>query len=253
MARRSKGVLEMAIASPVMKATALRRDIVRKVRQVGVLQTLQHGVRKLVRGLSADFTRRGLPADPFDCKYGTDTTQIISVGALDIPEEKLAHSNRYEAVVREAFDAIVRDLAIDHGRFVFIDIGSGKGRALLLASCFPFQEIIGVEISATLTRIAEDNIRIFKDDEQRCHSIRTVCCDGGSFELPLVDAVLYLNNPFDDKVMQPLLSRIERSLAAYPRKLLVVYQRPLHRVLWDRSPAFRLIAERDRYVAYESV
>jgi SAM-dependent methyltransferase len=239
----------MGMESTVNKVVALRRDIVRKARQVGALKMLKHGAEKLVRDLSPS----SLQPDPFDVRYGTDTAQIISVGALDIPDERLAHSNRYEAVVPEMFDCIMQDLNIQYRRFSFVDVGSGKGRAMLLASRFPFKEIVGVEISAALTIIAERNIRLFRDDSQQCFAIRPTCVDGGSFELPLVDAVLYFNNPFDEQVMRPLLSRIEQSLSAHSRKFLVAYQRPLHRKLWDRSDAFRLRCERERYVIYESI
>jgi SAM-dependent methyltransferase len=226
--------------------STLRRDIVRKVRQVGVLETLKHGVQKLIRKEVAS-------ADPFDAEYGTDTARIVSVGALDIPNEKLEHSNRYEAVVPEAFAGIMRDVPVAHEDYIFIDVGSGKGRALLLAARFPFRTIIGVEISASLTEIALSNIRIFKDGAQKCRDIRAVCTDGGGYEMPAEKTVLYLNNPFDDQVMRPFVSNVEKSLQQSPRKVFVVYQRPLHRFLWDQSKAFRLIKTTERYVIYESL
>ena len=39
--------------------------------------------------------------------------------------------------------------------FAFIDIGSGKGRALLLASQYPFQRILGIELLAELASRGE--------------------------------------------------------------------------------------------------
>ncbi len=226
--------------------STVRRDIVRKVRQVGVLETFKHGVRKLIRGKTS-------AADPFDSKYGTDTARIVSVGALDIPNEKLEHSNRYEAVVPEAFEGIMRDVPVAHGEYIFIDVGSGKGRALLLASRFPFKTIIGVEISAALTEIALNNIRIFQDGGQKCRDIRAECIDGGGYEMPAEKTILYLNNPFDDQVMRPFVLNVEKSLQASPRKVFVVYQRPLHRFLWDQSKAFRLLKTTERYTIYESL
>ncbi len=37
-------------------------------------------------------------------------------------------------------------LPIEFNQFTFIDLGSGKGRTLLMASDFPFRKILGVEI-----------------------------------------------------------------------------------------------------------
>ena len=38
--------------------------------------------------------------------------------------------------------------------YTFLDIGSGKGRVLMLASDAPFRHIVGVELSPALTAIA---------------------------------------------------------------------------------------------------
>ena len=66
------------------RLTAVRRDILRKVRQVGVLQTIKHGMRKLIRDFKGDLTPLNNPhAHRFDEKYGTDTAKSISVGALE--------------------------------------------------------------------------------------------------------------------------------------------------------------------------
>ncbi len=53
----------------------------------------------------------------------------------------------------------IASLGIDVRRFVFVDLGSGKGRALLVASTLPFLRVEGVEFSAELHQIALDNIR----------------------------------------------------------------------------------------------
>lgn len=243
-------------SNPTTRAawTALRRDTVRKVRQVGLLRTVGHGLRKLARDLTGGLPPQDDPhADPFDRRYGTDTARIVSVGALDIRDDQLAHSNRYEAVVPQAFDEIMRDLPIVHEDYTFIDIGAGKGRALLLASRYPFREIVGVELSAALTDIARRNIAVFRDEAQRCHRITALCQDGLSYEPPPGDAVLYLNNPFDDAVMRPLVATLERSLARNRRRLLVVYQRPSCRRAWDESSAFRLLRQGERHLVYEGV
>ena len=230
----------------------LRRTVVRKVRQIGVAGALRHGIEKLLRDLRKAFVFKGLSPDPFDSRYGTDTALIVSVGALDIASNKVEHSNRYEAVAPEAFHAIMRDLPIAHEEFIFIDIGAGKGRALLLAAKFPFQQIVGVDISERLTQIALNNIRLFSDETQQCHEIRVICKDAASYELPLSKTVLYLYNPFDEHVMKTVLTNIERSLNACPRKIYVAYQQYLHRSLWDRSDYFQLIKKTDTCLLYET-
>ena len=53
-----------------------------------------------------------------------------------------------------------RALHLDFQDFNFVDIGSGKGRALLLASDYPFREIIGIELSPELDRVAQGEVAI---------------------------------------------------------------------------------------------
>jgi SAM-dependent methyltransferase len=54
---------------------------------------------------------------------------------------------------------VFRELPIEPGRTVFVDIGSGLGRVLLFASQFPFQRLIGVECSADSCALARANLQ----------------------------------------------------------------------------------------------
>jgi SAM-dependent methyltransferase len=86
---------------------------------------------------------------PFDERFGVDTSGLIY--ELASGHQNDAYNNGYFAVAPSVFHSVmqaVRDrLALDYRRFSFVDVGSGKGRALLLASDYPFREIIGVELS----------------------------------------------------------------------------------------------------------
>ncbi len=48
------------------------------------------------------------------------------------------------------FEQIMQAMPIDLSKFTFIDLGAGKGRALLMASDYLFQKIIGVEFMPEL-------------------------------------------------------------------------------------------------------
>jgi tRNA G46 methylase TrmB len=46
---------------------------------------------------------------------------------------------------------VLRSLPLrDHSDYTFVDLGSGKGRMLLIASEFPFRRIVGVEMRRDL-------------------------------------------------------------------------------------------------------
>src|ERR1700733_11175689 len=123
--------------------------------------------------------------------------------------------------------AAILNLAIDFEKFLFIDLGSGKGRALLLASNFPFKQIIGIEFSRELHVSAEQNIRKYSSPEQRCKSIKSICTDLTEFSLPPEPLVLYLNVPCDGLPLVKAVDNIRRSLREKPRPIYVVFMSPV--------------------------
>jgi hypothetical protein len=183
---------------------ALRRELAIKIQQVGVRETCKLAVRKLMRKLvwATPFSRQEI--HPFDIKYGTDTSTIVEVGKLDMSDDRLKHAVRYQTAIMEVFLATISGLPITHEDFLFIDLGSGKGRALLIATRYPFAEIMGIELSPTLHTVACRNIEKYNDDSKRCQNVRSICADAGTFDLPLENLVLYLFNPFDAVVMGEL-------------------------------------------------
>jgi predicted RNA methylase len=231
--------------------SAIRRDLVRKVRQVGVIGMLRHATAKAFGSLKNIGGRNSGEFDSFDLLHGTDTTRPMTVGALDIPNDKLQHSNGYQAVGAQDFADLMRRLSIPHQDFVFIDLGSGKGRALLMASRFPFKKIIGVELSSALHAIALRNLEIYKSDSQACHTIECFCQDASEFELPQENLVLFLYNPFGRDVMDKVERKVSKSLQRFPREIYVAYVNPVHREVWERSDNFCVIGAESTYVIYQ--
>jgi hypothetical protein len=59
------------------------------------------------------------------------------------------------ALFHEMFDALREQSHSDFRDFVFVDLGSGKGRTLLMASDYPFRCIVGVELLPALHQAAQ--------------------------------------------------------------------------------------------------
>ena len=176
----------------------------------------------------------------------------IEPEALDIPPDRIANAIRYQTAIVEVFIDILKNLSLSFQDFIFVDLGSGKGRALLLASQFPFKQIIGVELSAQLHQIACRNIHIYRDDQQQCYEIRSVCEDASRYEIPSENIVFYLFNPFDEQVMRAVLTNIEASVPDHPRHIYVAYLKPVHRRIFDRSKYLTIGLDNDRYVIYRA-
>ena len=102
---------------------------------------------------------------PFDAKYGTDTGGYLGPEELVKGRENDALNYGYSAIAPSVFREACRrwreTLPTVSGRieaYGFVDVGAGKGRALLLAAELPFRKIIGVELNEELTRIAQKNV-----------------------------------------------------------------------------------------------
>ena len=136
----------------------------------------------------------------------------------------------------EILEILFHDAGINPREFVFIDLGSGKGRTLLLASDYPFSEIIGVELLASLHRAAQENIASYKSEKQKCLTLQSICADASRFEFPPRPMILYLFNPLPEDALLRTLLNLKVSLEMNPRKCWVVYHNPLlEECLHDQS------------------
>jgi hypothetical protein len=107
--------------------------------------------------------------------------------------------------------------------YTFIDYGSGKGRALLLASEYPFKRIIGLEFSPDLHRAAETNIHLYRSRSQKCWNIQSLNLDFTQFSLPQEPLVLYFNHPCRGRVLDEVMTRIGEFLLTSPHPLYLAY------------------------------
>jgi SAM-dependent methyltransferase len=171
--------------------------------------------------------RRGRPPSEFDVAHGVETDGDFDdwtyLSDLDIASPNWIHGRNYSGIEPDRFAAVMASVAIKHQDFVFMDFGSGKGRALLMASEFPFRRVIGIEFAPVLHAIAEKNIRIYPRGAHGCDAIESVCCDFLEFELPPEPSVLFFFDPCNDVLFPQLLDRIRDSLFQYPRPVHLIF------------------------------
>ncbi len=133
------------------------------------------------------------------------------------------------------------NLILEFRDYTFIDLGSGKGRTLLMASDYPFRRIVGVELLPSLHQIAEDNLRLYKSDSQECFALESICADASEFAFPDDPLVLYLFNPLPESGMRKVVANLDRSLLGHPRAVFVLYHNPLLEYVLAESGALRKI------------
>jgi SAM-dependent methyltransferase len=160
----------------------------------------------------------------YDWEHRVNTTS----GTLGWRERLLGtfHSP-YQPTDPALFREMMSALPIQFDKFTFIDIGSGKGRTLLMASEYPFQKIIGVELLPELHQVAQENLRLYQSESQKCFALESVCGNATTFPFPAEPLVLYLFNPLPESGLRQMLANLDRSLAANPRPAYVLYYNPL--------------------------
>lgn len=215
------------------------------IRQNGLLEPLRlvhrHGL-----GASLGFVQRNIRhmladriARKWDRRHGVDTAGSIQLGALNVVGPHRAMGNEAVCTSPRTFDFIMKSLPRDLHNHTFIDIGSGKSRTLLLASHYPFAEIIGVEFARELVEIARSNIERLSDPTQKCRALSVVEADAAAYDFPQVPLVVYFYNPFSKDVFDIVLMNLVSSLERHPRDCFIVYGSSSHRAIDWARPAIR--------------
>ncbi len=191
----------------------------------------------------------------FDQEYGVETDGELDdwtyLSDLEIPSANWIHGNDYAPVAPEQFRAALASLPIRFEEYVFVDFGSGKGRALLLASEFPFKKIVGVEFSPELHAVAQRNIAKYQSPRCKCTTIESVCMDFLEYPLPLAPSVLFFFDPCKRSALARMTTRIAESLAAYPRELYLAYVAPTaanEQVLDAADCLVKIVRDSEQYV-----
>lgn len=197
----------------------------KSLRKWGLWGTVKVGVSKAgaaIRSATPRHRRARAIEREFDRRHGVETEYVIPPDDLDV-STRAKFRRGYQATPVSALHTILNTLQIAYDDFLFVDLGSGMGKALLMASQLPFKKIIGVECSSELHRLAQHNVRNFRSENQRCRNIELVCRDAVEYPLPAQNTVFYLFNPFEQPIMENVLENIRRSLQDHPHKILIAY------------------------------
>jgi SAM-dependent methyltransferase len=173
----------------------------------------------------------------FDARYGVNTRGIVR----DLPGAEQGgafdHAVCYQSVWTSTFHrAIIAPVIGDRTRYVFVDLGCGKGKAVLLAAMYGFRRVVGLELSPALADIALDNVERFTRRRQDVARPEIIRADAAAYRFPEEPLVVYLHNPFDEIILASVVENLHDSLRQRPRPAFVIYHTPLHRHVLDEAP-----------------
>jgi SAM-dependent methyltransferase len=189
----------------------------------------------------------------FDRRHGVDTYAFVQVRDMaDLSDAQRAAMHEYGPTRAMDFGPLIAGLDLDLSAYAFLDVGSGKGKALLLAAAFPFRRIEGVELSAALHETAAANIAAYRGPR---HHDRIASHAGDALTHPLPEGPLlvFMFNPFPAEVVSAFLDRLVRDTGT-DRHVLVVYGNgdDEQRALLRRHPGLDPVVDGDdHYVVHE--
>ena len=209
---------------------SLREAILKPIaRKGGVWGFLQYCIALGAREVASRTVRlvrktTGIAVDRnYDRRHHVDTTGRISAKYLSVDTSFRDHSAQYVPVAQKSFRCMLDAVPVDLRKYTFVDYGSGKGRALLLAAERPFRRAVGVEYSELLKRIADSNITRYRNGVLQCGSIETLLMDATQFEPPSGPCLFFFFAPFDDELLDRVLKRVKASYSRDPRPMVILY------------------------------
>ena len=155
------------------------------------------------------------PVHPFDARFGTDTGGLIPRVELLTGHVNDEHITAYYGVAPSILEGLV-DLwlaaraQVQIERFTFLDVGAGKGRAMLCAAQQPFAHVAGIELNPGLAAIARSNMEAFAASGEALAPVSLLEGDALAVALPAGPLLAFLFHPFEAPVLRRFLARLER-------------------------------------------
>ncbi len=182
----------------------------------------------------------------FDLERGVDTTRA-HVSLLAQLKAGLLGS-RYFPTDPYLFDEMMGELKLDVSGFTFIDLGCGKGRALLLASDYPFAKIVGVELVPEWAEAAREIVAGYNNEKQQCREFEIVSGDARDYEFPPGPLFVYLFNPFPETVLAAVLGNLQRAESA----VYIAYRLPELETVLSRTPWLEKVMGTEQWVVWRA-
>jgi SAM-dependent methyltransferase len=202
------------------------------------------------RGVAAELLRlaRQLGAVPlalaaellFDLRRGIRTRGFVRnedhVAARSVGGDPLFYQPIGLRPLREALATI----PVDRRTSTVVDLGAGRGRAVLLAAEAGFGRVVGVELDERLAAEAEENVRRWQRRAAHGTTPRVTIVHGDAATAPLPSGPLVVTmfNPFGATTLDLVLRSLCAARREDPDPVWVVYVNPVHEAGFTAFPRF---------------
>ncbi|HWA94044.1 MAG TPA: class I SAM-dependent methyltransferase [Terracidiphilus sp.] len=177
--------------------------------------------------------------DEFDKAHNTETTRTVHRRRLRVGNS----AQSYFATQPEFFKRACSYLPEEAKNYRFFDLGSGKGRVLIMAHEHGFQHVAGVELSQSLIAICKRNLA-----KLGITDVEVYAEDASVIQLPDEPLVIFMYNPFKP----PIFNKVVDHLIKHTRPVYLVYVTPMYKRVIQETGHFTPIVELPYLAVYKN-
>jgi SAM-dependent methyltransferase len=237
--------------STLRRARLLRTELLRAAHKEGLAGAARSAGRLIRGGLHR--TGAYLAEAGVDLWLGSRTRGIVHNEAELHARSPVGDGHHYQAVALRKWRQILAAVDLDPAQSTFLDLGAGRGRALLFAAETGFARVIGVELDPVLAADAERNLarwlaRRGRHADER--SFTVLVGDAATVELPDGPVLVLVYNSFGPETLRRALTRVIEGQRRRPRPVRLCYLNAQHPEVVAEQPALVAIARADDWILY---
>lgn len=100
---------------------------------------------------------------------------------------------------------------------VFLDVGSGKGRAVFQAARSPLKRVIGLELAGEFNEVARYNVEHDRD-RLKCQNVELISGDAVEYTFPDDIMIAFFYRPFSGKTFERVIDKPDRIRRPQPAR-----------------------------------
>jgi len=175
----------------------------------------------------------------FDRWYGVRTSGHVELKDTSFNPERLKDATSYGPVNAWGLRNLLKRLQLPTS-LGFVDLGSGQGRACLIAAEYGFERVTGVELAAELCKVARENVAKFRLPLAGKPPIQILEADVLDYCDHSTDDVFFMYRAFSVEFLSTVLKKLVARAAVLKKPLTVIYT---ERLAWPQSPSVAALAE----------
>ena len=160
----------------------------------------------------------------------------------------------YQAIRLPYWRRVISAVPLERSTATFVDLGCGRGRALVLAARSGFRHVVGVELDEELVADARSNVALWaaqqRDDSGPSTELSVLHQDAAAFAPPPGPLLVFVFNSFGPETLRRVLESLQDSRTGTPDETYFAYCNPQHASVFEEFPCFDRHAVGDNWAIY---